>query len=925
MSTATSPNKIRHGGGNDDGSDAPQIDFHHPFTPYDVQLDFMRAAYGVLEAGNGQVGILESPTGTGKSLSLICSALTWLRNHKRGQFEASLDATAKGMQGEPDWMIETALRRKREELARRWEEREAQMEKLRARERAMEERGRGGKRQRLDGEYDGVGMGRGKGKEVDEEAEFLIDDWEDGGDGLADDDPLSQLSKETRELLAKAGLGGQKRWTRGRGRWKMKSRSIFYTSRTHSQLTQFIAELRRPAFPPSLPSELLSSKSDQEDAPTKEAVKQLPLSSRQKLCINPSVSRLGSLSAINDRCTELQLSKSKNKCAFMPNPDNLKQAHQFRDTVMATVPDIEDMHRIGAKLQICPYYASRAAVPGAEVITLPYPLLLQRSAREALGIKLEGNVVIIDEAHNIMDAVANVYAAEIRLTELRRARQMLGVYVRRFGKKLKGENRVMVAQVGKVIESLSEWLAGTLQAKGSQGIADPNELLKARGADQINLYRLIKYIQESKLAFKVESYASHAEEQESSASNGKPPSSTPVLHTLVSFLTALTNFSSEGRIFFEKLPGTSPDIKLSYLLLSPTHAFSSVATSARAVILAGGTMSPFGDYKDHLFPTLSPERITTLSCGHVIPPSNLCVWTLASTKLIPPGGGLPGTLTKAADAFEFSFQKRNDRAMVRDLGVAILNICSVVPDGVVVFFPSYGYLDEVVSIWQTAEPAASNNTKPIWDRLAVKKVVFRETKGGSSDDVLQSYTEAILSPDEAAESPAGGKRTQTGALLLSVVGGKMSEGINFSDRLGRCVIIVGLPYPNINSPEWKARIEYIESATLARLLPDPNTTPAPHSKEAMNREQAIATAKQVARDFYENACMRAVNQSIGRAIRHQNDYAAIVLVDRRFATDRISGKLPGWIRDGMVPGSAGKGLPGLMGALSVFFRGKRSG
>ena len=202
-----------------------------------------------------------------------------------------------------------------------------------------------------------------------------------------------------------------------------------------------------------------------EDKPAAETVKQLPLSSRQKLCINPAVARLGSLSAINDRCTELQQSKSKEKCPFMPSAENLKQTHEFRDAALATIPDIEDLHRIGKDLQVCPYYASRTAIPGAEVITLPYPLLLQKSTRDALGIKLEGNVVIIDEAHNIMDAVANVYAAEICLSELRKARQMLGIYVKRFGKKLKGENRVMVAQIGKVVESLSECLNGQLGAK----------------------------------------------------------------------------------------------------------------------------------------------------------------------------------------------------------------------------------------------------------------------------------------------------------------------------------------------------------------------------------------------------------------------------------------------------------------------------
>lgn len=41
-----------------------KLDFHHPYTPYDVQEQFMKTVYDVLEAGHGQIGILESPTGT---------------------------------------------------------------------------------------------------------------------------------------------------------------------------------------------------------------------------------------------------------------------------------------------------------------------------------------------------------------------------------------------------------------------------------------------------------------------------------------------------------------------------------------------------------------------------------------------------------------------------------------------------------------------------------------------------------------------------------------------------------------------------------------------------------------------------------------------------------------------------------------------
>lgn len=186
-----------------------QTNFHHPYSPYDVQLEFMKAAYDVLDRGEGQVGILESPTGTGKSLSLICASMTWLRDFKRRAFEASTQIDPKDAEGEPDWIIEQMLRRKRNELVAKWEEREARLEAIRRKEKATEERG--SKRRRID-RPDITARSRA---EDEKEAEFLIDDWEEGGGGAArssdERDALDGLSKETRALLQKIGMGEAQR------------------------------------------------------------------------------------------------------------------------------------------------------------------------------------------------------------------------------------------------------------------------------------------------------------------------------------------------------------------------------------------------------------------------------------------------------------------------------------------------------------------------------------------------------------------------------------------------------------------------------------------------------------------------------------------------------------------------------------------
>lgn len=203
-----------------------------------------------------------------------------------------------------------------------------------------------------------------------------------------------------------------------------------------------------------------------------------------------------------------------------------------------------------------------------------------------------------------MDAIAGMYSVNVSLAQLQRSRAQLMIYLQKFRNRLKGKNRVYVAQTVRLLDSITAYLNPLASCnKADDGLAKVADIMAGNGVDQINLYKLSKYLQDSKLARKVDGYVVHAEQQEKSTCNSTAPAKTvPVLTHIQSFLLALMNPSDEGRFFYSVSPGEQHTVELRYMLLDPTHHFREIVDEARAVVLAGGTMSPVSYDECSFFP-----------------------------------------------------------------------------------------------------------------------------------------------------------------------------------------------------------------------------------------------------------------------------------------------------------------------------------
>ncbi|XP_068701537.1 ATP-dependent DNA helicase DDX11-like [Montipora foliosa] len=851
------------------GTDKKPVFFPFPFPPYDIQEDFMNTLFDVLDSG--QVGIFESPTGTGKSLSLICGALTWLKcfeERRQEELEKALssskqqsdprsiilDDTRNDSSSTPDWVIEFAEKQAKQQTEDRIKEEKERLEKQRAQINKLKSETRPafttkGKRKHSDGKLscfntdeetehkiaDEIDEVLGKTPERDTDADIVLTEYlSDGEDASLDQEDDDGDKDEEPHCL-----------------------KIFYCSRTHSQLAQFVREVQKSPF--------------------NDSTRVVSLGSRQNLCINDDVKRLKNINKINDRCLELQKKDKEKRTSDGEKAPKRKrllrgcpyysyqQLQKFRDHVLVDIKDIEQLVLVGEELQACPYYGTRLAIPAAQLVVLPYNILLHKSTREACGIKLNGNVVIIDEAHNLIDTISSVYSVEITAYQISCAHAQLTQYQDRYRPRLKAKNLLYIQQLLYILTCFLNCLGGTGKEKlinsamsssataengaltgpkegsiqGDVKLKTINDFLFSAKMDNVNLFKIKKYCEKSMISKKLNGFIDKYQSAQINSVEEANQSSSSPLQIIESFLDALTNADKDGRVVVNK-QGRLSTSSLKFLLLNPAVHFTNIVKEARAVVVAGGTMQPMSDFKDQLFTCagLPNENIAEFSCGHVIPAEHLLAVALDRG---PSGKEL-----------DFTFQSRDCSELKDELGRLLINIFAVVSGGVVCFFSSYDYEDKVYLHWQKTG---------LLEKMNARKKVFREPrKANQLDHVLSSYAACIKNSALSTSSP-------NGAVLFCVVGGKMSEGINFSDELGRCVVMVGLPYPNIYSPELREKMTYLDS-TLG---------------------------PKAGQNHYENLCMKAVNQSIGRAIRHRGDYATILLLDQRYGSVKIKRNLPEWI------------------------------
>nr|AGL96783.1 XPD [Plasmodium falciparum] len=300
------------------------------------------------------------------------------------------------------------------------------------------------------------------------------------------------------------------------------------------------------------------------------------------------------------------------------------------------------------------------------------------------------------------------------------------------------------------------------------------------------------------------------------------------LNIVCNFCTLLGNYFKGFIIICEPYPEATGiyDPLIQFACLDSSIAMKTVINKYKSIILTSGTITPL-----ELYPKLLNFK-TVLTASFPMSFDRNCV--------------CPLIVTKGSDLIPLSsqFSLRNDLSVIRNYGILLVDMCKCIPDGIVAYFPSYIYMEQVISSWYELGVIAN---------ILEYKLIFIETK-----DIV-STTIALHNFKKACDL---GK----GAVFLSICRGKIAEGIDFDKHYGKCVILFGIPYQYTLSKILKSRLDFL--------------------KETYNIQE---------NEFLTFDAMRQASQCVGRIIRNKKDYGIMIFSDIRYAKHDKKNKLPPWI------------------------------
>jgi len=618
------------------------------------------------------------------------------------------------------------------------------------------------------------------------------------------------------------------------------------------------------------------------------------LSARRNMCVHPNVSKEQDRERVDELCRQLTAPWSREQAAKAsggkPAPvcshyekyeRSLSSQSQLLESGVYTIEDLKDKG-LEDGFGWCPYFAARRLIQAANVVVLNYQYVLDPKVSLASRLggspvmpgkqlsgprQVEPSIVVFDEAHNIDDVCIeslSVKLDRLRLDQATGNLTKLGNEVERVKKedasRLQDEYRRLVQglqEAGQIDANIAERLQSPVLPDDLVSEAIPGNIRRAehfisllrRVVNMLKRYLRVDRAQcEGPLSFvhkmeeeiEVDSKSlKFCHERLRSLLNTLRVANldefTPITR-VADFVTLLGTYAQGFTVIVDPYPEAEglydPIVRLS--CLDASLAIRPVLKRYQSVVLTSGTISPLEMYPKILGMT---NVVVTESFSITMDRKCLC----------------PLIVTHGPDQVPVTsrFSLRDDPSVVRNYALLLEQLVQVVPDGVVCFFTSYRYLEQVVEKWYESGVIA---------RLLQHKLVFIETK----DVVATTYALGLFR--QACDIGRG-------AVFLSVARGKVAEGIDFDRHYGRCVVLFGVPFQYTLSRELRARLEFL--------------------KEHYQIKES---------EFLNFDAMRQASQCLGRVIRSKLDYGVMIFADQRYARKDKRSKIPEWIQAFIEPG-----------------------